>query len=428
MCGRLRSVPAMGVGNVDAAAAGDLVSAVHPVRGRWRMLVVCGAAAGVAQAFGRFSYPVLLPSLREDLLTSYGMAGFIGTLNVGAYLVGSIVVMVVAGRLSSQRLMGIGLTMTTIALVLMATARSVSQLGLGMIIGGLGGAGVWVPAPGVATRLFPPSRRGVTTGASGVGIGIGMFLTSQLARVAPTWWGDESWRVVWWLMAGVALVVAITTWTTLRPPPATGSAAPPTLGALRDVPAWKALSVAYACFGLAYVLYLSYLTSALREDAGFSPGHAANVFGLMAIMTVFGGPALGQVSDRIGRRPTMIAGFAAAAAGSAAILTGQEPFIALGAVVFGLAFSGLVTLIAAYIGDHTSPQQFAAAFGTITVAFALAQAVGPYFGGWLRDRRGDFVAVYGVASAVWVAGGVCCIGLVRAADRRRATGEPASLR
>lgn len=143
------------------------------------MLVIYGAAASVAQAFGRFSYPVLLPSLRQDLLSSYGIAGLIGTLNVGAYLVGSIIVMVLAGRLSSQRLMSIGLTMTTVALVVMATTHSVFQLGVGMVIAGLGGAGVWVPAPGVATRLFPPHRRGVTTGVTGVGIGLGMFLSSD---------------------------------------------------------------------------------------------------------------------------------------------------------------------------------------------------------------------------------------------------------
>lgn len=418
----------MGVGNLDAAAAGDVVVAAHPVARRWRMLVVVGAAAGVAQAFGRFSYPVLLPSLREDLLSSYGTAGFIGTLNVGAYLVGSLVVMVVAGRLPSQRLMGIGLTMTTVALVVMATAQSVVQLGVGMVVAGFGGAGVWVPAPGVATRLFPPQRRGVTTGITGVGIGVGMFLASQLARVAPTWWGDESWRVVWWLMAGVALLVAVATWTMLRPPAPATTVGPtlPTLGALRSVPGWRPLAAAYACFGLSYVLYLSYLTSALRDDAAFSSAHAANVFGLMAIMTVFGGPVLGQLSDRIGRRPTMFLGFAGAATGTLAVLSEREPFVAVGAIMFGLAFSGLVTLIAAYIGDHTTPSQFPAAFGTITVAFALAQAVGPYLGGWLRDRRGDFVAVYGVATAVWIIGGLCCLGLVGAAAARRRAADDAA--
>ena len=396
----------MGVGTTTTAV-------VHPVAGRWRMLLICTLSAGMAQGFGRFSYPVLLPSLREDLLSSYGSAGLIGTLNVGAYLVGSIVVMVLSMRVPGHRLMASGLTLTTVALVVLATAQSVTQLAIGMILSGLGGAGVWVPAPGVATSLFPLERRGVASGASGAGIGLCMLVASQLGRVAPQRWGDESWRVVWWIMAALTTAAAIAVWTALRPPPAPSSPDPPTFDALRRVPAWKAISAAYACFGLAYVLYVSYLVAGVQEDGGFSPGHAANVFGLMAATTIVGGPLLGQVSDRVGRRSTLIVGFLAAAVGAASVLTDAEPWVSLGAIVFGLAFSGLVSVIAAYVGDHSPAHQFASAFGAVTVAFALAQAGGPYLGGWLRDRSGDFVAVFAVSCAVWLLGALCCLPLAR---------------
>ena len=413
-------------GAPTVSPVGITVAAIaHPIAGRWRMLLVCTLAAGMAQGFGRFSYPVLLPSLREDLLASYGSAGLIGTLNVVAYLAGSIIVMVLSMRLPGHRLMAVGLTLTTAALVVLATARSVPQLAVGMIMSGLGGAGVWVPAPGVATSLFPLERRGVASGASGAGIGLCMLLASQLGRIAPRW-GDESWRVVWWIMAALTAAAALAAWTVLRPPPAPTSPEPPTFDALRRVPAWRAISAAYACFGLAYVLYVSYLVAGVREDAGFSPGHAANVFGVMAATTIVGGPLLGQVSDRIGRRSTLITGFLAAAVGAASVLTGREPWVSLGAVVFGLAFSGLVSVIAAYVGDHSEAHQFASAFGAITVAFALAQAGGPYLGGWLRDLTGDFTAVFAVSMVTWLVGALCCVPLARAPARRVREVRPAA--
>lgn len=397
---------------------------LHPVEGRWRMLLICTMAAGMAQGFGRFSYPVLLPSLREDLLSSYGSAGLIGTLNVAAYLAGSVVVMFLSMRIAGHRLMATGLTLTALALVVMATARSVPQLAVGMIIAGFGGAGVWVPAPGVAASLFPLERRGVASGASGIGIGVCMLFASQVARIAPDAWGDESWREVWWLMGGLTAALAVGVWTLLRPPPAPAHPDPPTVDALRRVPGWGAISVAYACFGLAYVLYISYLVAALREDAGFSSAHAANVFGLLAATTIVGGPLLGQVSDRIGRRATLIVGFLMAAVGAASVLTDAEPWVAIGTVSFGLAFSGLVSGIAAYIGDHSAPHQFASAFGAVTVAFALAQAGGPYLGGWLRDLSGDFVAVFTVSALVWIAGAICCFRLAPSAHRVRRPPRP----
>jgi MFS family permease len=389
------------------------------------MLLVCALAAGMAQGFGRFSYPVLLPSLRQDLLTSYGSAGFIGTLNVGAYLVGSIVVMVLSMRVPGHRLMASGLSLTSVALVVLATSRSVPQLAIGMILSGLGGAGVWVPTPGVATSLFPLERRGAASGASGAGIGLCMLIASQLARVAPDLWGDESWRVVWWIMAGLTAAVAVAAWVVLRPPPVPVSPDPPTFDALRRVPAWRAISAAYACFGLAYVLYVSYLVAGVQEDADFSPAHAANVFGVMAATTILGGPLLGQVSDAVGRRSTLIAGFLGAAAGAASVLTDAEPWVTLGAVMFGLAFSGLVSVIAAYVGDHSPPHQFASAFGAVTVAFAIAQAAGPYLGGWLRDQSGDFTIVFTVSVIVWLVGAACCFGLASSSHPERRDVRPA---
>ncbi len=53
-------------------------------------LVAVGAA--VAQAFGRFTYGVLLPAVRDDLGISNTVAGSIGTVNVGAYLLGTLAV------------------------------------------------------------------------------------------------------------------------------------------------------------------------------------------------------------------------------------------------------------------------------------------------------------------------------------------------
>ena len=61
------------------------------VRG-WVAVALVAVGATVAQASGRFTYSVLLPAVRDDLGLSNSIAGFLGTVNVAAYLLGDTLV------------------------------------------------------------------------------------------------------------------------------------------------------------------------------------------------------------------------------------------------------------------------------------------------------------------------------------------------
>ena len=70
----------------------------------WTIVTLIALSAAVAQAFGRFSYGLLLPAVRDDLGISNTMAGLVGAANVGAYLLGT---MFVAWATSRYRLLGV---------------------------------------------------------------------------------------------------------------------------------------------------------------------------------------------------------------------------------------------------------------------------------------------------------------------------------
>ena len=55
-------------------------------------------AVGVAQGFGRFTYALILPAIERDMLHSYSLAGWYGTANLTAYLVGVLCVSLAAAR------------------------------------------------------------------------------------------------------------------------------------------------------------------------------------------------------------------------------------------------------------------------------------------------------------------------------------------
>jgi len=351
--------------------------------------------------------------VESDLLGSYAVAGLLGTLNVVGYLAGTALVSVVSTRTEPAALIRAGLLATTVGLAVSAAAPGAAVLGVGMILSGLGGAFIWVPAPGLAGSVVPGSRRGLAVGVVGSGIGISVVLASQLAGLVRRVAGDEAWRQVWAVEAALAAAALVAALVWLRPAPTERPVSRVRLSALRGVPGWVGITAGYAAYGFGYSIYINYLVAALEDDAGFSAAHASSVFAALGVALAFGGVLLGRTSDRFGRRPVLVGGYLAMAACPLLALTGREPWALLSAVVFGLAMSGVPSVIAAHLSDFLHPRSFPAAFGAVTLAFGFAQVAGPQAGGWLAGQTGSFAVPFGLSAVVVSLGAVASATLPR---------------
>ena len=58
----------------------------------WIIVILVALTAAVGQSFGRFSFGILLPAIRDDLGISNTLVGMLGAANVGAYLFGTLAV------------------------------------------------------------------------------------------------------------------------------------------------------------------------------------------------------------------------------------------------------------------------------------------------------------------------------------------------
>lgn len=376
----------------------------------WLVLAVVMASAGVAQAFGRFTWGVVLPGARDDLLGgSNTVAGFFGTINVTAYLLGTLFVSWASSRLTLVGLVRLGLSISTAAIGLAAVASNGWMLGLALAGMGVGGAIIWIPSPAIAARIFAPERRGLAVGLVGSGIGLGIVFAGQTASfLGRTRDVTEVWRLVYRIEFLLALVVVIGTFTGLRsrgehPAVAGGFGG---FRALRTVTGWIPTSIAYSAFGFSYILVLAFLVARLRDDAGFSSAQAAAMFSLVGVAGIFGGIALGALSDRIGRRLTLTGSFTMFSACALVVLTGQQPWVAIAAIGAGLAFSGGPALITAQIVAHTDARTYGPAFSAATLAFGIAQMTSPQLGGLIADVAGSFTWVFILSAAVSFVGAV----------------------
>ena len=103
------------------------------------------------------------------------------------------------------------------------------------------------------------------------------------------------------------------------------------------------------------------------------------------VANFLGSPVLGALSDRYGRRPILLIGFA----GLALSLFVTATATALWVLVFVRLFSGAmqsnISVANAYVADITPPQDRARRFGLLGAMFGVGFILGPVIGGVLGD-------------------------------------------
>ena len=150
-------------------------------------LFFLAVATAVSQSFGRFTYSVLYTEIRDDLGLSNTAAGGIGSLNLIGYLLGSLVVAFAVGRLGLARTAKYGLGGVVAGLALLGWAPATAAVVCALFLTGISAAGVWVAAPGLATTVLGPARRGVAAGWVSAGVGAG-FVMACVFDVAMAHW------------------------------------------------------------------------------------------------------------------------------------------------------------------------------------------------------------------------------------------------
>jgi DHA1 family tetracycline resistance protein-like MFS transporter len=140
---------------------------------------------------------------------------------------------------------------------------------------------------------------------------------------------------------------------------------------------------------LGYGIILPVLPNLIEELTGGSVAHAAVIGGYLvfsySLMQFLFGPALGNLSDRFGRRPVILISLVGLTLDY--LIMGFAPVVAflfLGRVLSGISGAAVATATA-YIADISPPEKRAQRFGLIGAAFGLGFIIGPVLGGLLGE-------------------------------------------
>lgn len=130
------------------------------------------------------------------------------------------------------------------------------------------------------------------------------------------------------------------------------------------------------------------LPALIEEFAGTqaNAGWINGIFvALWAGMQFLVSPAIGTLSDRIGRRPVILVSTAGLAADYVLIaLAPNLWWLALGRILSGMT-SASFTTVYAYLADITPPEGRARAYGLVGAAFSAGFVAGPLIGGTLGE-------------------------------------------
>ena len=376
------------------------------IRGGWLVVVIVALAAAVGQSFGRFSFGVLLPAIRDDLGITNTLAGILGATNVGAYLLGTLMVAWATSRYRLINVLRTGIVLATLGLLIAGATKGAWVLAVGLFIAGIGGAFLWIPAPVIAADAMPAHRRPVAVALMSSGIGLGVVFVSVLSGNLRVAQGDGAWSSVYQIQFAIGLVLLVLTLMLVRHQQAAPSGGSGIGGfeSLQRMPGWLPLLVAYSAFGFMYLLVMGFLTTRLEDDNGWSTDDASLAFSLMGFAMIFGGPLLTALAQRLGVRRTLALAFGLWPVLVGVVLTGHSGLSLSACVALGLLFAGLPTLVTLYVVQNTSAQDYGPSFAAATLSFGIAQTIAPPVGGFIADQTGTFLYVFMLSGLVSLIG------------------------
>ncbi|HEY2313673.1 MAG TPA: MFS transporter [Streptosporangiaceae bacterium] len=273
------------------------------------------------------------------------------------------------------------------------------QLLFGVIVG-LAAGSFYAPLTATTTSWFT-RHRSLAVALVSAGIGIGSMTVAPFARWMIT---NYDWRIAMSGIGALAWLVIIPAAFLVRSPPALprGAAAATAGAGGREFTVAQALSTPqfaaialtfFACCAAHSGPIFHMVTYAI--DCGVSPMAATTVISTAGLAALSGRVICGLVADRVGAKRTLVVGLAiqAVAVSLYPFTSDLASFYAL-ALVFGLAYGGVMPLYAILVRECFGSRIMGTVFGAVAMALTLGMAIGPWAGGWLYDTFGGYFWLY----------------------------------
>jgi MFS family permease len=329
--------------------------------------------------------------------------------------------------LAGSILLGLGLTLAS-----RATSLAEFQLAYGILVGIAAGS-FFAPMIALASNWFD-THRSLAVSLVSAGLGAAPMTVSPFA----SWLiATYDWRTAQMTIGIIAASLLVPASLLVRQPPAPQAAAAtsatPDAAGNHTLPAARAL-----CTPQFIVLGLTFFTCCAAHSGpifhtisyaivcGVPAMAAVSIYSVEGLSGLGGRLLLGLLADRLGAKPVLVAGLLiqALAAGTFLFVSRLGELYAV-AVVFGLAYGGVMPLYAVLARAYFGPRIIGTIFGAATMPSSVGMALGPLLGGWIFDTFSAYDWLFIGSFAIGLGAAAIALTFPPLAQRARDAPQPA---
>ena len=281
----------------------------------WIVILMGLLTTIAAHGFGRMSYTIILPAMKDGLQFNYTELGLLGTGNFIGYLTMAIIGGFLAARFGTRIVITFALVLMGVTMVLTGLANSFGFAFMMRLMTGLGNGASYVPAMALGSAWFAMKKRGFATGIVSAGIGIGTFISGLVVPPILTSFGQNGWRFSWYILGGAVLVISGIVYVFVLSRPEEKGLRQVGAEETEVMPAssmdtkkasslqWTSvikmgsvwyLGVVYFFYGFSYIIYMLFFAAYLVKEIGFTQEAAGGLWALVGGLSIFLRRYLGQ--------------------------------------------------------------------------------------------------------------------------------------
>ncbi|MDA0824223.1 MAG: MFS transporter [Proteobacteria bacterium] len=367
----------------------------------------------------QYSFGIFVPAMMDDLGWQHASLGGAFSLYTVVYTGFSLLTGKLTDSFGPRRIVGLGAILLGIGI--MATSQASSQWQLFFwysIVAALGMSTAYIPCNMTVVRWFQ-RKRGLALGLASSGASCGILVVPVVASFMID---KYDWRIGLLVLGATLLVItSIAAHFMVRDPQQMGLLADgegksslasersaDALGLIEptiQAPGWTlreaSTTVSFWIFLLAFTITMLTITvpfvhiASFARDIGLSDMSGAMTISVIGLFALAGSIFLGALSDRIGRKVTIVISLVSQVIAFTLFLNaGSTTALYLGAAAFGLFYGSFATLFPALVGDLFGSTHAGAIGGFIFAIAGILGGWGPALAGYLRDVQGDYRLVF----------------------------------